>query len=92
MQSVVKVVKGKINSNKVIKFTGVCTDTRLEVNGRLFIALQGPNFDAHNFINQAEDLGASAIIAHKKICLIPCQSERFDNSFITFLSMEHLYH
>ena len=67
IQSVAKVVKGKINSNKVIKFTGVCTDTRLEVNGKLFIALEGPNFDAHSFIKQAENLGAKAIIVHKKI-------------------------
>ena len=67
IQTVAKVVKGKINSNEVIKFTGFCTDTRSEVNGKLFIALEGPNFDAHSFIKQAENLGAKAIIVHKKI-------------------------
>jgi len=54
------------NSNKTVKFQGVCTDTRDEVFGKLFIALEGVNFDGHNFIKQAEDLGASAAIVHKR--------------------------
>jgi len=61
------VISCKPNSNKAIKFQGVCTDTRGGVSGKLFIALEGVNFDGHNFIQQAEDLGASAIIAHKKV-------------------------
>ena len=67
IQTVAKVLAGKSTSSEIKMFTGVCTDTRSEVNGKLFIALEGPNFDAHNFTKQAEDLGASAIIAHKKI-------------------------
>ena len=67
IQTIAKVVDGKSTSSEVKMFTGVCTDTRSEVNGKLFIALEGPNFDAHSFTKQAEDLGASAIIAHKKI-------------------------
>ena len=67
IQSVAKVVSGKLNSDEVIEFNGVSTDTRSEVSGTLFIALEGPNFDAHSFIKQAESLGASAVIAHKKI-------------------------
>ena len=61
------VISCKPNSNKAIKFQGVCTDTRDGVSGKLFIALEGVNFDGHNFIQQAEDLGASAVIAHKKV-------------------------
>ena len=67
IQTIAKVVRGKINSNEVINFTGVCTDTRSEVNGKLFIALKGLNFDAHSFTKQDENLGARAILAHKKI-------------------------
>ncbi len=67
IQTVAKVVGGQSTSNEIKMFAGVCTDTRSEVNGKLFIALEGPNFDAHSFTKQAEDLGASAIIAHKKI-------------------------
>ena len=61
------VINGKSNSNKAVKFQGVCTDTRNVVTGKLFIALEGINFDGHNFIKQAEDLGAVAVIAHKRV-------------------------
>ncbi|QDP00341.1 UDP-N-acetylmuramoyl-tripeptide--D-alanyl-D-alanine ligase [Thalassotalea sp. PS06] len=40
----------------------VSTDTRALKQGDLFIALKGPNFDAHNFIQQAEDAKCSAAI------------------------------
>ena len=67
IQTIAKVVDGKSTSSEVKMFTGVCTDTRTEVNGKLFIALEGLNFDAHNFSKQAIDLGARALIAHKQI-------------------------
>ena len=66
-QIIAKVVNGKSNSNKKIVFSGICTDTRSEVNGKLFIALEGSNFDAHSFTKKAEELGATAIITHKEI-------------------------
>jgi len=62
-----KVINGQSSSNKAVKFKGVCTDTRSVVSEKLFIALEGGNFDGHDFIQQAEDLGASAVISHKKI-------------------------
>ena len=61
------VINCKLNSNKAVKFQSVCTDTRDKVSGKLFIALEGVNFDGHNFIKQAEDLGAVAVIAHKRV-------------------------
>ena len=67
IQTIAKVVNGKLASKEVKRFTGFCTDTRSEVKGKIFIALEGPNFDAHSFIKLAEEKGASAIIAHKKI-------------------------
>ena len=67
IQKIAEVVNGKLNSNEAREFNGVCTDTRADINGKLFIALEGPNFDAHSFAQNAEKLGAIAIIAHKKI-------------------------
>ena len=64
---VAKLVNGKLSSTKTVKFEGVCTDTRDEVAGKLFIALEGINFDGHSFIQKAEDLGAKAIIVNKKV-------------------------
>ncbi|MAK72371.1 MAG: UDP-N-acetylmuramoyl-tripeptide--D-alanyl-D-alanine ligase [Idiomarinaceae bacterium] len=43
----------------------VSTDTRKSLQGALFIALRGHNFDAHEFIQQAADQGAKAIICEK---------------------------
>ena len=50
-------------------FTGVSTDTRQLQPGALFIALQGPNFDGHGFVETARQQGAvAAAVAH------PCES------------------
>ncbi len=67
IQQIARVVKGKLNTTQNAEFIGICTDTRLEVNGTLFIALEGPNFDGHSFVNNAKNLGARAVLAHKKI-------------------------
>ena len=67
IQQIARVVKGKLNTTQNTEFNGICTDTRLEANGSLFIALEGSNFDGHSFADQAKSLGVSAILAHKKI-------------------------
>ncbi len=45
--------------------SAVSTDTRNIAAGSLFIALQGPNFDAHDFIPQAAEKGATAVLVNK---------------------------
>lgn len=45
----------------------VCTDTRTIAAGCLFIALQGDNFDGHQFIEQAQSAGAAMLLVHQKI-------------------------
>lgn len=43
-------------------FSGVSTDSRAIEPGQLFVALEGPNFDGHNFILDAIGSGASAAV------------------------------
>ncbi|MBW5290141.1 MAG: UDP-N-acetylmuramoylalanyl-D-glutamyl-2,6- diaminopimelate--D-alanyl-D-alanine ligase [Candidatus Ruthia sp. Asou_11_S2] len=50
-----------------VEFKGVCTDTRKLMDGALFLALVGDNFDAHDYIDQAQQMGAVAIIASKSV-------------------------
>ncbi|MCW8996124.1 MAG: UDP-N-acetylmuramoyl-tripeptide--D-alanyl-D-alanine ligase [Psychromonas sp.] len=50
-----------------IVINAVCTDSRRIEEGCLFIALQGDNFDAHQFIEQAEQGGAAVLLVHRKI-------------------------
>ncbi len=47
------------------EFTGVSTDTRSVKKGDLFIALEGPNFDAHSLLAQAREKGAVAAVVHR---------------------------
>ena len=43
----------------------VCTDTRKITAGDWFLALRGERFDAHDFLGQAIDAGASGVIAER---------------------------
>ena len=46
---------------------GVSTDTRSILPTDLFLALEGPNFDGHKFVQQAEEKGAIALILSRKV-------------------------
>ncbi|VAW75345.1 UDP-N-acetylmuramoyl-tripeptide--D-alanyl-D-alanine ligase [hydrothermal vent metagenome] len=43
-----------------VTFAGLSTDTRTIRKGNLFVALQGPNFDGHDYLQQAQRKGAVA--------------------------------
>ncbi|MCL7744515.1 UDP-N-acetylmuramoyl-tripeptide--D-alanyl-D-alanine ligase [Guyparkeria hydrothermalis] len=45
---------------------GAGTDTRADLSGRLFVALKGPNFDAHAFLAQAVEQGAVAALVEQE--------------------------
>jgi UDP-N-acetylmuramoyl-tripeptide--D-alanyl-D-alanine ligase len=49
------------------QFAGVSTDTRSIRDGELFFALQGPNFDGHDYVATAASNGASGAIVTKAI-------------------------
>ncbi len=46
---------------------GVSTDTRTIKSGELFIALHGPNFDAHEFVALAVQQGAAAVLVERQV-------------------------
>jgi UDP-N-acetylmuramoyl-tripeptide--D-alanyl-D-alanine ligase len=46
-------------------YQAVCTDTRRLTAGCLFVALKGERFDAHDFLFQAAEGGASALVVEK---------------------------
>ncbi|MEG4422285.1 UDP-N-acetylmuramoyl-tripeptide--D-alanyl-D-alanine ligase [Microcoleus sp. LAD1_D5] len=45
--------------------TGIATDTRTLEGGEVFLALRGDNFDGHQFLAKARDLGAIAAIVDR---------------------------
>ena len=65
--NILDIVNGYSSIEKIVDFKGVYTDTRKYINDGLFIALEGNNFDGHNFVKSAEKAGAKLIIAHKKV-------------------------
>jgi UDP-N-acetylmuramoyl-tripeptide--D-alanyl-D-alanine ligase len=50
-----------------VEFSGVFTDTRKRMDGGVFLALIGDNFNAHHYAKKAQKMGAVAIIASEKI-------------------------
>lgn len=49
------------------EFTGVSTDTRTLARGNLFVALVGPNFDGHAFVNDAAGKGAVGSLVSRSL-------------------------
>lgn len=58
----------KAFSKKEDEFFGVGTDTRSDLSKKIFIALRGDRFDAHDFIDKALTQGATAVIIDKIQC------------------------
>ena len=46
-------------------FYGVGTDTRSDLSGKIFVALKGDNYDAHDYLPQAVAAGATALLVHR---------------------------
>lgn len=65
LQQAAYILKGQMHGEN-IAFSSVSTDTRNIQPGDLYIALHGEHFDGHNFIEQAQQAGASAAIVHKE--------------------------
>lgn len=49
------------------KISGVSIDTRTLQAGNLYIAIAGKNFDGHDFVGNAKQAGAIAVLTHKKL-------------------------
>lgn len=56
---------GELTNNA--DFSGVSIDSRSLQKNDLFIAIKGPNFDGHNFINAAVDAGAAAVVVSQSV-------------------------
>ena len=55
-----------------VMFRGVSTDSRQLQAGNLFVALQGPNFDGHDYLGMAREQGAVAAAVSRNVdCGMP---------------------
>lgn len=62
LAEVVRATNGTYKGNETISFADVSTDTRTITEGCLFVALKGDNFDGHNFLAKAQEMGAAGAI------------------------------
>ncbi len=60
-----KVFKNVTNISFINTVLGICTDSRQCVGGDLYIAIKGENVDGNQFIQDAKDAGAVAVLITK---------------------------
>ena len=65
-QDLARLLTGELIGDDV-EFNGANTDTRKLQGGELFIALRGPRFDGHDFIANAGQHGASAVLIEHRV-------------------------
>jgi UDP-N-acetylmuramoyl-tripeptide--D-alanyl-D-alanine ligase len=71
LHQVLEWTQGKIQNSALhtlemdFSFSGIGTDTRKNLSGKLFVALKGDQFDGHDFLLQAEKAGAAAALVHQ---------------------------
>ncbi|MEA3587849.1 UDP-N-acetylmuramoyl-tripeptide--D-alanyl-D-alanine ligase [Pseudidiomarina sp. 1APP75-27a] len=75
MQWISRAVDGQLFGDNC-SIESVSTDTRELPEGCLFIALQGPNFDAHEFAADAVSKGAKALMVERHVDLPDAQQVR----------------
>jgi UDP-N-acetylmuramoyl-tripeptide--D-alanyl-D-alanine ligase len=75
-EQVVRVAGATRRGGPAAGFQAVCTDTRALTPGCLFVALQGERFDAHDFLAQAAQGGATGAVV-KRGRALPALPEGF---------------
>ena len=65
LQEAAQAVGGQLSGENAW-FSAVSTDTRDSLAGKLFVALQGERFDAHDFLDKAAEQGAVAALVDER--------------------------
>ncbi|MFT6407209.1 MAG: UDP-N-acetylmuramoyl-tripeptide--D-alanyl-D-alanine ligase [Arenicella sp.] len=66
LSQVARAVNGELFGADVL-LQNISINTRDDCRGRLFVALKGENFDAHEFVSQAEQAGATALLVEQAV-------------------------
>ena len=70
VEEILKATKGSlIQGDRSLKTTGLSTDSRRLARGECFLAIEGPRFNGHDFIDEALKKGASALIVSRKVSI-----------------------
>ena len=66
-QEIAEITGGRWLDAPPNELQGVGTDTREDLSGRLFVALKGDRFDAHDFLQAAAGRGAAAALVQREV-------------------------
>lgn len=64
LKQIAQWTNGTIISSHQNQFSELSTDSRQAMHGKIFIALKGDNFDAHDFLQQAVQQKAGCLLVH----------------------------
>jgi len=67
LQQTAKILDAELIGEAHISFDAVSIDSRKIAAGDLFVALQGPNFDGHEFVAAVADQGAVAAVVARRV-------------------------
>src|SRR5262245_37380641 len=65
LEEISAAVAGTLEGPANLKVRGYSIDTRTLKPGELFFAIKGPRFDGHEFLQQALDKKAAAVVAER---------------------------
>jgi UDP-N-acetylmuramoyl-tripeptide--D-alanyl-D-alanine ligase len=67
LAEVARITRGELTGDASAQLRGVATDSRADLAGKLFVALAGERFDAHDFVEQARAQGATALLVERDV-------------------------
>jgi UDP-N-acetylmuramoyl-tripeptide--D-alanyl-D-alanine ligase len=69
---VLRATGGSLIGDPTTRVCGISTDSRSSLQGALFVALSGERFDGHDFVPQAAEQGAAAVLVERDVaCSLP---------------------
>lgn len=76
---------------RFLKSDGVCTDTRKLFKNCFFVALKGERFDGDQFVDQALEAGASAVLCSKEVALDDHRLIKVDDALETLQDLARFH-
>lgn len=65
LKQIAEWTEAEILSQHQLDFDEIGTDTRISLSGKIFIALKGDSYDAHQYLDIAVKQGAAALLVHE---------------------------
>ncbi len=88
-QKIAEICAGTVIGNGGAEIKGVCTDTRKNFAGSLYVALAGDRFDGHDFISQALQGGSVAVLWGENDRLEEIKRLRAQNPDAAFIKVDN---